>query len=238
MQKTIVSSEAFDRAAAQILLRQVLRRPDSTLCLATGSTTEGIFAKMAQLKQTLDIDCTRLKCTNMDEYVGVQKEDPASCYYRIVRDLYGLLGLREDQFYVPVAPEPDAQAECRRFNEKIEGFGGIDLMLLSIGGNGHIAFNEPGAPFGSHIRVVELTQSTLCAKADLFGGMGNVPRRGLTLGIADVMAARHILLVAKGAHKADVVRRALEGPVTEDVPASVLQLHPHLDVLLDEAAAR
>ena len=238
MQKTIVPCAAFDRAAAQKVLRQVLQKPDSTLCLATGDTTAGIFTRMVELKQALDLDCARVKCINMDEYVGVRREEPASCYFRIVRDLYAPLGLREDQFYVPVAPPSQAQQERERFARKLRGFGGIDFMLLSVGGNGHIAFNEPGADFGAHIHVANLTQSTLQAKAELFGGADKVPAQGLTLGIADVMAARHILLVANGVHKAEIIRRALEGPITPEVPASVLQLHPNLDILLDEAAAQ
>ena len=238
MQKTIVPCAAFDRAAAQKVLRQVLQKPDSTLCLATGDTTAGIFTRMVELKQALDLDCARVKCINMDEYVGVRREEPASCYFRIVRDLYAPLGLREDQFYVPVAPTSQAQQERERFARKLRGFGGIDFMLLSVGGNGHIAFNEPGADFGAHIHVANLTQSTLQAKAELFGGADKVPAQGLTLGIADVMAARHILLVANGVHKAEIIRRALEGPITPEVPASVLQPHPNLDILLDEAAAQ
>lgn len=238
MIKTVVTRAAFDSVAAQKVMRQVLRKPDSTLCLATGGTTAGIFARMIQLQRALEIDCTRLKCVNMDEYVGVEKTDPAGCYARIVRDLYAPLGLREEQFYVPVAPARGAQEECRRFAQKLRAFGGIDFMLLSVGGNGHIAFNEPGSPFGGRIRVVDLAQSTVQAKAGLFGGEDKVPRQGLTLGIAEVMAARRILLAAGGAHKAEIIRRALEGPVTQKVPASVLQLHPGLEVLLDEDAAR
>lgn len=237
MHKRIVSSTEFDRTAAQMVMRQILARPTSTLCLATGGTTAGIFSWMVQLHKNLQVDCTRIQCTNMDEYVGVTKDDPASCYFRIVRDLYGPLGLREEQFYVPLATAQSAQEECRRFAQQLNEYGGIDFMLLSVGENGHIAFNEPGSPFGEHIRTVCLTPSTIRAKADLFGGELNVPRQGLTLGIADVMAARRILLVAKGPHKAEIIRRALAGPVTEQVPASVLQLHPALDVLLDEQAA-
>lgn len=237
MQKTVTACGAFDTAAAQKIAQQILRNPDSTLCLATGGTTAGIFARLAALKQVLALDCTRLKCINMDEYVGVDRGDPASCYYRIVRDLYAPLGLRGDQFYVPVTTAQQAQHERRRFAERLLAFGGIDFMLLSIGQNGHIAFNEPGSPFGGRIRVVDLSPDTRTAKASLFGGVEKVPRQGLSLGIADVMAARRILLVANGAHKAGIIRRALEGPVTPDVPASVLQLHPDLEVLLDEAAA-
>lgn len=235
--RIVVNAEAFDTTAAQMFMRQVLQKPDSTLCLATGGTTVGIFAQMVALKETLAIDCTRLKCTNLDEYVGVEAADPASCYYRVVQDLYAPLGLREEQFYVPVAPAQEAEAECGRFGQKLQAFGGIDLMLLSIGTNGHIAFNEPGTPFGSGIHIVDLAATTLKAKAQLFGGEEKVPRQGLTMGIADVMAARRIVLVAKGAHKAGIIRAALKGPVTEEIPASVLQLHPNLDVLLDEAAA-
>lgn len=236
MHKTIVCSKEFDRTAAQMVMRQILENPASTLCLATGNTTAGIFFWMIQLQKSLQIDCTRIRCVNMDEYVGVKKDDPASCYFRVVQDLYGPLGLRENQFYVPVATEQSAQEEKHRFVQKLNEYGGIDLMLLSVGENGHIAFNEPGSPFGEHIRTVSLSESTIRAKSELFGGDQRVPRQGLTLGIADVMSARRILLVAKGKHKAKIMQRALEGPVSEQVPASVLQLHPALDVLLDEEA--
>ena len=237
MQKTIVPCAAFDRAAAQKVLRQVLQKPDSTLCLATGDTTAGIFTRMVELKQALDLDCARVKCINMDEYVGVRREEPASCYFRIVRDLYAPLGLREDQFYVPVAPTSQAQQERERFARKLRGFGGIDFMLLSVGGNGHIAFNEPGADFGAHIHVANLTQSTLQAKAELFGGADKVPAQGLTLGIADVMAARHILLVANGVHKAEIIRRAMARLGLAPERARIALCAPSQSAAL-EAAAR
>jgi glucosamine-6-phosphate deaminase len=233
----VVSTGRFDRYIAQIFAGQVLRKPDSVFCFATGNTTKDIFGELIRLKEELDLDFSQARAVNLDEYVGVKKEDPASCYYRIQHSLYKPLGIGEDHFYVPLTDIENAEAECRRFAQVLEQWGGIDLMLLSIGQNGHIAFNEPGTPFGSDIHAADLSPSTFEAKAQLFGGAEKVPRRGLTMGIKTVMHARRILLAAKGAFKRDIIHAALDEPVTETVPASVLQLHPNLITILDEAAA-
>jgi glucosamine-6-phosphate deaminase len=237
MERLVVSAVRFDRYIAHIFIRQVLRKPDSVFCFATGDTTKGIFVELVRLKEELGIDFSRARAVNLDEYVGVKKEDPASCYYRIFHSLYEPLGIAEDRFYVPLAAAEDTGAESRRFAKLLEDWGGIDLMLLSIGQNGHVAFNEPGTPFGLDIHVAALLPSTFEAKARLFGGAEKVPRHGLTMGIKTVMHARRILLAAKGAHKRDIIHIALDGPVTEAVPASILQLHPDLILILDETAA-
>jgi glucosamine-6-phosphate deaminase len=236
MERIVIPADQFDRYIAQIFVRQALLKRDSTFCFATGDTTKGIFTEIVRLKEELQIDFSRIRAVNMDEYVGVAKEDPAGCYYRIFNSLYKPLGITEDRFYVPDASEKDTEAECRRFVKTLKAYGGIDLMLLSIGQNGHIAFNEPGTPFDSDIHVAALSASTCEAKAELFGGEDKVPRFGVTMGIKTVMLSRCILLAAKGAHKRNIMRTVLENPVTEAVPASVLQLHPNVITVLDEMA--
>jgi glucosamine-6-phosphate deaminase len=237
MEHTIVSADQFDRYVAQIFARQVLCKKDSTLCLATGDTTKNIFAELVRLKEELQIDFSQVRAINMDEYARVAREDPASCYYRIFHSLYKPLGIAENRFYVPLARLEDAEAECAHFAKVLNDFGGIDLMLLSIGQNGHIAFNEPGTLFNTDIHIASLSESTFKAKAELFGGADKVPRYGLTMGIRTVMHARRIALAAKGAHKRGIMKSVMEGPVTEAIPASVLQLHPNIITVLDEEAA-
>ncbi|GHV24181.1 glucosamine-6-phosphate deaminase 1 [Spirochaetia bacterium] len=237
MERIVVPSGEFDWRTAQIFAAQALCRPGSVFSFATGDTTGGVFAELVRLREELNIDFSRTRAVNLDEYVGVEKDDPAGCYYRILHSLYRPLGIAEDRFYVPVTSAAGAEEECRRFTRTLKDWGGIDLMLLSIGRNGHIAFNEPGTPFGTEIHVAALSSSTIEAKTPLFGGSEKVPRCGITMGISTVMQARRIVLAARGAHKKDIIRAVLEGPVTETVPASVLRLHPCLSVILDEAAA-
>lgn len=235
MKRIIIPTEGFDRYVAQIFTQQVLQKPDSTLCFATGDTTENIFKELVRIKKELDIDFSQIKAVNLDEYVGVQKESPTSCYYRICRDLYTPLGI--SKFYVPIASADEAEEECIRFKKVIDDFGGIDLMLLSVGTNGHIAFNEPGTPWALGIHIAEISASTVAAKSNLFGGAENVPKHGVTMGVSTVMQAREIVMVAKGSHKKQIMKAILDGPVTPDVPGSVMQLHPKVTAILDNSAS-
>lgn len=237
MKVITVKNEEFDRRAAQHIVRTVLRKPDAVLCLATGDTTRLIFDEIVRLKNELDIDFSQVHVLNLDEYVGVSPDDPASCQWRIRDHLHSRLGLRSDQFFVPSAVDMDGEKACCEFKKVLEELGGVDLLLLSVGQNGHIAFNEPGTPFGWGIHIAPISESTKAAKAELFGGKDKVPADGISVGISDVMHMREILFVAKGPHKAEIVDKALNGPITEEVPASVLQMHPNLIVLLDEPAA-
>lgn len=236
--KTVIAKAAdFDKLASQHIVQTVLKNPEATVCFATGDTTRKIFDEIIRLKNELNVDFSRMHAVNLDEYVGVSPKDPASCQWRVRDHLYGPLGLREDQFFVPEAEDFDTDRACSEFAQVLEKFGGVDLLLLSVGQNGHIAFNEPGTPFGLGIHVAPISQSTKQAKKDLFGGEDKVPANGISVGISDVMKMRQILFVAKGSHKAAIVKKAMYGPVCEDVPASVLQLHPDTIALLDEAAA-
>ena len=226
------------RKAANIMSAQIIMKPRAVLGLATGSTPVGMYKQLIEWYKKGDLDFSQITSVNLDEYKGLSGDNDQSYRYFMNTNLFDHVNIDKTKTYVPNGLEEDSEKACADYNEIIRSVGGIDMQLLGIGGNGHIAFNEPGADFGAHIHVANLTQSTLQAKAELFGGADKVPAQGLTLGIADVMAARHILLVANGVHKAEIIRRALEGPITPEVPASVLQLHPNLDILLDEAAAQ
>lgn len=237
MDKIITETAAqFDYEVALQVARQVLKKPDSVLCLATGNTTEGIFNELVKLAQGLSIDFSRVRTVNLDEYVGVSPDDPTSCRYRIEQQLFEKLHIPKENVYVPSSTAENAQQVCEEFERHLQELGGIDLMVLSTGENGHIAFNEPGTPFGCQVHIAKITRSTVEAKAALFGGEDKVPQAGVSMGVRSIMMTRRILLVAKGEHKAPIMKKILRGPVTEAVPASVLQLHNNVTLIADRAA--
>ena len=238
MTLTILDNEAdFDREVALRVSKQVLMKPDSLLGLATGNTTLNIFTWMIKHHKELGIDYSKAKTCNLDEYIGIAASDSRSCRYRIDQSLLKHINIKYENTYVPNGLTQPPEAELKVFRETVEAFGGIDLQILSIGTNGHIAFNEPGTPFDSTYRIAPISENTVEAKKGLFGGRESVPRFGLSMGIRDIMAAKKILLVAKGSSKAPVIKKILSGVITTDIPASVVLLHPNLEIILDPQAA-
>jgi glucosamine-6-phosphate deaminase len=235
MKIRVMPVEAFDEMAASELVRQLKGKPDSVLGTATGNTTIGLHECLVRMHQAGGADFSRAALFQIDEYVGVTVEDPRSCRGRIKAQLSRRVNLREDRVFVPSARSADEiDAVCHQYEEAIGRQGGLDLQVLGIGLNGHIGFNEPGSPFGTLTRGVPIS----LANAHVVEGSRAMPTRGITMGIRTIMNARQVLLLAKGADKAGIIKASLLGPVTEEVPASVLQLHPGLIVILDEPAAR
>jgi len=231
------TTEAFDRQGALIIMRQALKKPDSTFGLATGDTTRNMYALAAELHRELGVDYSLCKSCNLDEYAGVSAEDKRSCRYRINEVLLDKINIKPENTYVPNGLREPPEEELALFKEKIEKFGGIDLLILGIGTNGHIGFNEPGTPLDSSFRIAPISEKTRKEKAALFGGSELVPKFGISMGIRDIMMAREILLVAKGRAKAEAIRSIVHGPMTVDMPASVVRLHPDLVILIDKDAA-
>ena len=231
------TEDDFHRETAMYVTRQVLVKPDSTIGLATGNTTVGIHTWMIRLHKELAVDYSLCKTCNLDEYVGVSPDDPASCAYRIRDGLLNHINIRPENTYVPNGLCSPPELELDVFKNTVDAFGGVDLQIIAVGQNGHIAFNEPGTPFGSTYNIAQIPQSTVAARAGIFGGADRVPRFGITMGICDIMMSGKILLVASGAAKADMVRQVLYGPITEDVPATVLRLHPNVVFIIDKSAA-
>ncbi len=226
-----------DLAAAQEVVRQVLVNPESVLGLATGITTVGLHRAVVKLHREWGISFARVVTFNVDEYVNVPPDHPASCRFRIFEQLLDRLDVRKENCHLPDGNAVDLEQEAKQYEELVAAAGGIDLQILSLGPNGHIGFNEPGTPFERRAHVVDITSHSLEAKADFYTSTGFHPRRAITLGIRNIMHARKILFVAKGAAKSEIVAKALLGPVTPQVPASVLQLHSNVVTLLDVAAA-
>ena len=227
---------SMSRRAANILSAQVILKPDSVLGLATGSTPVGMYRQLVNWYEKGDIDFSQVHTVNLDEYLGLAPDHDQSYRYFMQQNLFDHINVRPENTNVPNGLASDPEAECRRYNEVIAGLGGIDLQVLGMGHNGHIGFNEPEEAFELETHVVDLTENTIQANARFFASKDEVPRRAITMGIKSIMQARHILVVVSGEDKAEIVRRAFAGPVTPLVPASILQMHPHLSLAGDEAA--
>ena len=215
------------RKAANIMSAQIIMKPNAVLGLATGSTPVGLYKQLIEWYNKGDLDFSQITSVNLDEYKGLSGDNDQSYRYFMNTNLFD---------HVPNGLEEDSDKACADYNEIIRSVGGIDIQLLGIGGNGHIGFNEPGEAFEKETHCVDLTESTIKANARFFESMDEVPKQAYTMGIKNIMAAKKILLVATGSAKADALYKSLYGPITPNVPASILQLHQDVTVVADEEA--
>lgn len=235
----IIKAKDYDdlsRKAANVISAQVLLKPDCVLGLATGSTPIGTYKQLIEWYEKGDLDFSAAKSVNLDEYRGLTKDNDQSYYYFMYNNLFKHININMENTNVPDGTEPDSEKECSRYENVIEAYGGVDLQLLGLGHNGHIGFNEPDKDFPRTTHCVDLTQSTIEANKRFFASVDDVPKQAYTMGIGTIMKARKILLVVSGADKAQILHDVLCGPVTPEVPASILQLHSDVIVVADEAA--
>lgn len=226
----------MSRKAANIISAQIIMKPDCVLGLATGSTPVGTYRQLIEWYEKGDLDFSRVSTVNLDEYRGLTHTDPQSYYYFMQENLFDHVNIDKAATHVPDGTNPDAADACAKHEQIIKSLGGIDLQLLGLGNNGHIGFNEPGAAFEKETHLVDLAESTIRANARFFTSIDEVPKQAYTMGIRTIMQAKKILVVVSGESKADIVSRAFFGPVTPEVPASILQMHPDVTVVCDEAA--
>ena len=230
--------DEMSRLAADKIAAQLKAKPDCVLGLATGSTPIGLYAQLVSDCKAGDISFADATTFNLDEYRGLAPDHNQSYRYFMQDNLFDHVDVDVARTHVPDGANPDAQAACDAYEAAIEEAGGIDLQLLGLGHNGHIGFNEPCDFFPAKTHGVVLTPMTREANSRLFaGGIDEVPTEALTMGIGTIMAARSVLLVVSGEGKAAILREVLQGPVTPQVPASILQFHPSVTVVADEAAA-
>ena len=228
--------EELSRRAAGIIAAQVVLNPESKLGLATGSSPEGLYRYLVEAYKAGDVDFSQVTTYNLDEYRGISRDNDQSYYYFMRKNLFDHVNIPEASTHLPNGENPDADAECRGYEELVRSVGGDDLQLLGIGHNGHIGFNEPGDCFDKETHCVDLTESTIEANSRFFASADEVPRQAYTMGIGTIMSAKKILLVVSGEGEARAVRDSFFGPVTPKVPASVLQFHRDVTVVADEAA--
>lgn len=229
--------EEFDRTAAWRIIAQMLEKPNAVIGLSTGQTTMGMHNIVSKIFRSYPFDVSRITLFNVDELTNLPREYAGSCYTMIMNQLAGPLGIPKENFIMPPTMSDNFEAECAIFERRLAERGGADLQMLGIGGNGHIGINQPGTPFGSETWVspmdpdfeARVRRETQVPPETILGG--------LTRGIKNIMHTRKIILIAKGTHKAEIIEKAILGPVTTDIPASVVQLHPDCEVLLDAAAA-
>jgi glucosamine-6-phosphate deaminase len=222
--------EAAGMLAAGAIAELVARKPDAVLGVATGSTPLPVYRALTRLR----LDLSRIRAFALDEYVGLPLEHPQSYHSVIEREVTAPLGLEPAQVAVP--GDGPIEAASEDYERAIVAAGGVDLQLLGIGTDGHIGFNEPGSSLASRTRIKTLTEQTRRDNARFFAAVDDVPRHCITQGLGTIREARHLVLLAFGDEKADALAAAVEGPVTASLPGSVIQLHPRVTVLVDEAA--
>ena len=226
----------MSRKAANIISAQVIMKPNCVLGLATGSTPIGTYEQLVEWYKKGDLDFAEVKTANLDEYKGLPRDNDQSYYYFMNSHLFSHVNIDPANTHIPDGMEPDAEKECSHYEEVLAGLGGVDLQLLGLGHNGHIGFNEPGDEFTKMTNCVDLQESTIEANKRFFASADDVPKQAYTMGIGTIMRAKRVLLMVSGEDKAETLAKALCGPITPKVPASVLQLHNNVVVVADEAA--
>jgi len=231
------TSDAAATLVARIVAKELRGNPHLVLGLATGKTMERVYRQLVRMHQAEKLDFSLCRTFNLDEYVGLFPSDPNSYRHYMDHHLFRHVNVDARNTHLPNGLAGDLEEECRRYEALIQRFGGIDLQLLGIGKAGHIGFNEPLSALRSRTRVKALTPTTILQNAPLFGGEGRMPRRAITMGVGTILECRRCILLATGNAKAEVVAKAVEGPITSMISATTLQLHPRCSVIVDEEAA-
>lgn len=226
----------MSRKAAGVIASQVILKPDSVLGLATGSSPIGTYERLVEQYRQGDIDFSDVTTVNLDEYHGLAPENDQSYHYFMHDNFFRHVNIDPSRIHLPNGLEEDTAKECARYDALLQSVGGVDLQLLGIGRNGHIGFNEPADCFTKGTHCIRLSESTIEANKRFFASADDVPRRAYSMGIHTILSARCILMVASGEDKAWAVKEACSRAITPQVPGSILQFHPNVIVIADEAA--
>jgi glucosamine-6-phosphate deaminase len=233
-----INQQEINEAGAGIITGLIQTKPDAVLGLATGGTPVGIYEELVKAYKKGRVSFKAVTTFNLDEYIGLPEDHPESYHAYMKKHLFDHVDLPSAGAHIPDGNADDAEEECQRYNQLLEKTKQIDLQILGLGHNGHIGFNEPDHSLISGTHLVELQPQTREANARFFNSIDEVPTHALTMGVGTILKAKTILLVVRGADKAEIVHQALTSPITTELPASLLQTHPNLVVLLDEAAGR
>ncbi len=226
----------MSRKAANLISAQILLKPNCVLGLATGSTPLGTYRQLVERYNQGDLDFSEITTVNLDEYKGLTHDNSQSYYYFMNENLFSKVNINKSKVFLPDGTEPDSETACQKYNEILHAVGVIDLQLLGLGHNGHIGFNEPADFFTTETHCITLSERTIQANARFFATAEEVPRQAYTIGIKTIMSTEKVLVVISGEDKADIVKKAFFGPITPQVPASILQLHRNAVIIADEAA--
>lgn len=229
--------EQLSKATARIIADQVKRKPNSVLGLATGSTPVGAYKELVRMHKEEGLDFSQVMTFNLDEYVGLKPDHDQSYHCFMADNLFNHINVKPESIHIPDGMAKDAEAHCHAYEQAICAAGGIDIQILGIGSNGHIAFNEPGSSLASVTRKVSLTPQTIRDNSRFFEKEEDVPRYAISMGIGTILKSRVAILMATGQYKADAIAKSIEGCVTAMVPASALQMHPRPIFMVDSEAA-
>ena len=233
----VENKEEMGKKAASLVSSQIILKPDSVLGLATGGTPLGMYKELINLYNKKEIDFKLVKTFNLDEYFGIGKENNQSYYYYMINNLFKFIDIPEENINMPNGSAKDIIEECIRYEKAIRQAGGIDIQVLGIGTNGHIGFNEPDVNFEAQTHLVKLEESTIQANSIYFKTKEEVPTTAVSMGIKTIMNSRKIVLLANGYSKADAIYGTINGKINPNLPASILQLHPDVTLILDKDAA-
>ncbi len=222
---------------ARLLAKELRAQPGLVLGLATGRTMEAVYQHLVDMHRQAGLDFSRCRTFNLDEYVGLPPESEGSYRYYMNQHLFNQVNIKLENTHIPNGLAADLAAECRRYEQAIADAGGIDVQLLGIGQDGHIGFNEPLSALYSRTREKALSPATIAQNGALFGDRKFMPRRALTMGVGTILESKRCILLAFGPAKAEIIAKAVEGPITAMISASALQLHPRCTVVVDKAAA-
>jgi len=229
--------EEMSKKAAMMIASQVMLKPNSILGLATGDTPLGMYKELILLYNKNEVDFKEVTTFNLDEYYGLNRENPESYYNYMIVNLFNNININRENINVPDGMAKDVNASCEYYENKIKALGGIDMQVLGIGGNGHIGFNEPDVNFEAQTHLVNLDEETIEANSRFFDSIADVPVKAISMGIKTIMNSKKIILLANGINKAESIERAIKGKISPKVPASILQLHNDVTIILDKEAA-
>lgn len=223
--------------AAKQVASLIRKKPDCVIGFATGSTPLGLYKELIRMHNEEGLDFSKVVSFNLDEYVGLPPNHPESYHYFMWENLFKHININPSNVHIPMGMAEDIDAFCEWYEQKITERGGIDLQILGIGSNGHIAFNEPGSSLGSRTRIKTLDEKTRMDNARFFNSMDEVPKYAITMGVGTIMEARRLLLLANGIKKAEAIKQTVEGPIMAKYPATIVQLHRYATVIVDKEAA-
>jgi glucosamine-6-phosphate deaminase len=236
----VIVKENYDqmsKEAAKIVADRLRKKPNLVLGLATGSTPLGLYKELIRMHKEEGLDFSKVTTFNLDEYIGLPPEHDQSYHYFMWESFFKHINIEPRFIHIPMGMAKDVDAFCQWYEQRMKEFGGVDLQILGIGGNGHIAFNEPGSSLGSRTRIKTLTGTTRMDNARFFKNSAEVPKYAITMGVGTIMDAKEIILLANKAGKADAIKAAVEGPITAMCPASIIQLHQTAFVIVDKDAS-
>lgn len=230
--------EELSKVAAKEFSKIIKEKENVVLGLATGGSPVGMYKELIRMYEQKELNFSKTTTVNLDEYIGLNPEHNQSYRYFMNNNLFNHINIDKSNTFVPNGLAEDLEAQCKEYDQKIVELGGIDIQLLGVGNNGHIAFNEPNSELSSGTHIISLTDNTIEANARFFDNIDDVPRKAITMGVGGIMKAKKIILIASGESKAEAIKGIFSGKITTANPATMLQMHRDVTVIVDEAAAK